>query len=113
MQYLRDFRAVSPTNTISQWILQTGSGPFDWKNYYSEIMPSKLAAVENSLRRDTLTIKPYAWSLIRFVADNPGLWALHCHIAWHMEAGLLMQFMSRADVLKTMSIPDDVRALCV
>lgn len=95
------------------WILQTGSGPFDWKNYYSEIMPSKLAAVENSLRRDTLTIKPYAWSLIRFVADNPGLWALHCHIAWHMEAGLLMQFMSRADVLKTMSIPDDVRALCV
>ncbi|KAJ9161588.1 Multicopper like protein [Coniochaeta hoffmannii] len=94
------------------WILQTGSGFFDWKNYYSEIMPSKADAVGNALRRDTLTIKPYAWALIRFVADNPGLWALHCHIAWHMEAGLLMQFMSRADVLRKTSIPQDVRALC-
>ncbi|KAH8902464.1 multicopper like protein [Coniochaeta sp. PMI_546] len=94
------------------WILETGSGSFDWKNYYSSIMPSKPDVTGNALRRDTLTIKPYAWALIRFVADNPGLWALHCHIAWHMEAGLLMQFMSRADVLGTMKIPDDVRALC-
>jgi FtsP/CotA-like multicopper oxidase with cupredoxin domain len=95
-----------------QWILQTGSGSFDWENYYSRIMPSNPDAVGNALRRDTLTIKPYAWALIRFVADNPGLWAFHCHIAWHMEAGLMMQFMSRADVLKGMSIPEDVTALC-
>ncbi|KAB5517485.1 multicopper like protein [Coniochaeta sp. 2T2.1] len=72
------------------WILQEGSGFFDWTNYYKSIMPSDPKAVGNALRRDTLTIKPYAWALIRFVADYPGLWALHCHIAWHMEAGLLM-----------------------
>ncbi len=69
-------------------------------------------SVANALRRDTLTIEPYSWSLIRFVADNPGLWALHCHIAWHMEAGLLMQFMSRPSVLKTMAIPQEVKDLC-
>ncbi len=74
-------------------------------------MPSK-ASVASALRRDTLTIEPYSWSLIRFVADNPGLWALHCHIAWHMEAGLMMQFMSRPNVLKTMSIPQEVKNLC-
>jgi FtsP/CotA-like multicopper oxidase with cupredoxin domain len=75
-------------------------------------MPSDPKVVGDALRRDTLTIKPYAWSLIRFVADNPGLWALHCHIAWHMEAGLLMQFMSRADVLGRTAVPADVRGLC-
>jgi iron transport multicopper oxidase len=24
---------------------------------------------------------------IRFKADNPGPWFLHCHIDWHLEAG--------------------------
>ena len=28
------------------------------------------------------------WATIRFVADNPGVWLLHCHIEWHMHAGL-------------------------
>jgi len=43
----------------------------------------------------------YGYTLIRFITDNPyfpylnllifsGAWALHCHITWHMEAGLLM-----------------------
>lgn len=95
-----------------QWLLETGSGPFNWTQYYAEIAPSG-PSVANSLRRDTLTIKPYAWALIRFVADNPGLWALHCHIAWHMEAGLLMQFMSRANVLKAMDVPQEIKDLCV
>jgi hypothetical protein len=67
----------------------------------------------NPVRRDTTVIQPYSWTLIRFVADNPGLWALHCHIAWHQEAGLMMQIMSRADTYKTMTIPDDVKNLCV
>jgi len=93
------------------WILETGAGPFNWTNYQENIWPSK-SGVENALRRDTLTVPSYSWSLIRFVADNPGLWAIHCHIAWHMEAGLLMQFMSRADMIKAMQIPGDVTALC-
>lgn len=29
---------------------------------------------------------PSEWHVvIRFAADNPGIWALHCHVAWHME----------------------------
>jgi hypothetical protein len=59
-----------------------------------------------------MTINAYGWSLIRIVADNPGLWAFHCHIAWHMQIGLLMQFMSRPDVVKGLQVPSDVKALC-
>jgi FtsP/CotA-like multicopper oxidase with cupredoxin domain len=88
------------------WIMQTGAGAFDWAAYKAGLN------VTNPIRRDTLTIDAYAWTLIRFVADNPGLWALHCHISWHMEAGLLMQFQARDDIMKGWTIPADVLGLC-
>ncbi|KAF9482102.1 laccase 16 [Pholiota conissans] len=33
--------------------------------------------------------------IIRFQADNPGPWFLHCHIDWHLEAGLAVVFAER------------------
>jgi hypothetical protein len=30
--------------------------------------------------------------IIRFVTDNAGPWFLHCHIDWHLEAGLAVVF---------------------
>ncbi|KAF8903804.1 laccase 17 [Mucidula mucida] len=30
--------------------------------------------------------------ILRFRADNPGPWFLHCHIDWHLEAGLAVVF---------------------
>ncbi|KAL5872427.1 hypothetical protein ACKVWC_008059 [Pyricularia oryzae] len=94
------------------WIMATGDSGFDWNKYNSEIMSSTGDSLANVTKRDTLTIKPYAWALIRFVADNPGLWAFHCHMSWHMEAGLMMQFMSGAKGLEKLHIPDDVANLC-
>jgi FtsP/CotA-like multicopper oxidase with cupredoxin domain len=88
------------------WILASSAiGVFDWNTY-------KDLNTTNPMRRDTLTINAYGWALIRFKADNPGLWALHCHISWHMEAGLLMQFQTRDDIMKDWTIPSDVLALC-
>lgn len=88
------------------WIMADGAhGDFDWSTYSS-------LNTTNPMRRDTLTIDAYGWALIRIRADNPGLWALHCHIAWHMEAGLLMQFQIRNDLMKEWTLPSDVVALC-
>lgn len=88
------------------WIMASGaSGDFNWSSYYN-------LSTTNPMRRDTMTVDAYGWSLIRFVADNPGLWAFHCHISWHMEAGLLMQFMTRADIMKDWIVPEDVLGLC-
>jgi len=39
-------------------------------------------------------IEGYGFVLLRFVTDNPGAWAFHCHITWHMEAGLLMTILT-------------------
>jgi FtsP/CotA-like multicopper oxidase with cupredoxin domain len=88
------------------WIMASGgSGYFDW-NSYSTLNTT------NPMRRDTMTIDAYGWALIRFRADNPGLWAFHCHISWHMEAGLLMQFQTRDDIMKGWTLPSDVVGLC-
>lgn len=41
-------------------------------------------------RRDTLILPPQGYFVIRFVADNPGVWFFHCHIDWHLSQGLGM-----------------------
>ncbi|KAI9732621.1 MAG: hypothetical protein M1834_003957 [Cirrosporium novae-zelandiae] len=66
----------------------------------------------NPMRRDTLTVEAFGWTLIRFRLDNPGMWAFHCHNVWHMEAGLLMQWQVRSDVMEGWVLPDDVLGLC-
>ncbi|KAK4204973.1 multicopper oxidase-domain-containing protein [Triangularia verruculosa] len=62
--------------------------------------PNTTWNLENPMRRDTLTIPGLSHVVIRFLADNPGIWALHCHVAWHMEAGMLVTFLERPDDLK-------------
>ncbi|KAJ5524509.1 CAZyme family AA1 [Penicillium frequentans] len=41
------------------------------------------------IRRDTIMVQPQAHTVVRFRADNPGVWLLHCHVEWHVEAGLM------------------------
>lgn len=38
--------------------------------------------------RDTVLVPPRSRVVIAFDADNPGLWAFHCHSAYHMHAGM-------------------------
>ena len=38
--------------------------------------------------RDTVLVAPQATVKVVFDADNPGLWAYHCHNLYHMEAGM-------------------------
>jgi iron transport multicopper oxidase len=42
--------------------------------------------------RDVLDTAGAAPVIIRFIADNPGPWILHCHIDMHLEGGLAMVF---------------------
>ncbi|KAG2160191.1 multi-copper oxidase laccase-like protein [Suillus bovinus] len=62
--------------------------------------------------RDTLTLPGYGWVAIRFITDNPGLWAFHCHIGWHMAAGLLMQFADLPSKVQELQIPSYLSDQC-
>ncbi|KAG8167322.1 hypothetical protein KVR01_003011 [Diaporthe batatas] len=56
--------------------------------------------LQNPLRRDTFTVPAESHVVVRFRADNPGIWVLHCHVAWHLEAGMLVSFLERPGDLK-------------
>lgn len=90
------------------WVLKHGKGyapqPYSTPSLYENM------DIANPLRRDTTTLEPYGWMLIRFVADNAGAWAFHCHIGWHNEAGLGMVFATRVDEIQ--EVPADVSELC-
>lgn len=45
--------------------------------------------------RDTLLVPPLATVKVAFDADNPGLWAFHCHNLYHMEAGMFATLVYR------------------
>ena len=38
--------------------------------------------------RDTVLVTPGRRVVVAFDANNPGWWALHCHLLYHMEAGM-------------------------
>jgi hypothetical protein len=94
------------------WILASSpSGYFPWSTYQASY--NITGGLQGKMMRDTVTIDAYGWVLLRFHADNPGLWALHCHIVWHMEAGMLVHFWERRDIMATWSgLPKDVLGLC-
>lgn len=68
--------------------------------------------LENPLRRDTAAVEAFGWLLVRFVADNAGIWALHCHNAWHMEAGMGMVVAVGEAEMRGWDIPEEVGKLC-
>lgn len=39
--------------------------------------------------RDTVAVPPIREVVIAFDADNPGIWAFHCHHLYHMAAGMM------------------------
>ena len=43
----------------------------------------------NGAMRDTVLVLPNSSLTIQFDANNPGVWPLHCHILYHLEAGML------------------------
>lgn len=102
--------------------LDDGNHPFHLHGYKFFVLatghgypPAELYAslnLTNPLRRDTVSVEGFGFALIRVVLDNAGVWAFHCHIGWHNEAGLLMQFVARADVIAKWSLPADVEDLC-
>ncbi|XP_061343499.1 laccase-4-like [Gastrolobium bilobum] len=45
------------------------------------------------IERNTVGIPNGGWTAIRFRADNPGVWFLHCHLEVHTTWGLKMAFV--------------------
>ncbi|KAI5925944.1 Cupredoxin [Camillea tinctor] len=65
------------------------------------------------MRRDTLVLYPDGNIVLRFRADNPGIWLFHCHIEWHVASGLIATMVEAPlDLQRTLTIPQDHLAAC-
>ena len=65
------------------------------------------------VRRDTVMLAPNGHTIWRFQANNPGVWLLHCHMEWHVAAGLTVTFVEDPlTIQQTQQIPQDGYQLC-
>ncbi|GAD92842.1 iron transport multicopper oxidase FET3 [Paecilomyces variotii No. 5] len=64
-------------------------------------------------RRDTVVLPPQGYMVLRFVADNPGVWFFHCHIDWHLSSGLASVFIEApTQMQERLTIPADHQEVC-
>ena len=65
------------------------------------------------MRRDTLMVRPNGNMVMRFRADNPGLWLFHCHIEWHVDSGLIATIVEAPlELQKNLTIPQNHYDAC-
>lgn len=68
---------------------------------------------EVPMRRDTLIVEGNGHMVLRFKADNPGVWLFHCHIEWHVTSGLIATFVEAPlELQKTIDLPKDHLSAC-
>ena len=60
-----------------------------------------------------MKVNGLGYLVYRFVADNPGVWAFHCHIDWHLSAGFFATFVEAPLVLQqSEKVPQDFYNAC-
>ncbi|RAL05428.1 laccase [Aspergillus ibericus CBS 121593] len=87
------------------YILTTYKAPIGWGAYnpFVDASPPGLAPqatisprkgtpydLSRAQLRDTVYIPSRGYAVLRFRADNPGIWLFHCHIIWHQASGMAM-----------------------
>ncbi|KAJ6750707.1 hypothetical protein OIU85_001265 [Salix viminalis] len=61
-------------------------------NFNPKKDPKKFNLVD-PVERNTIGVPAGGWTAIRFIADNPGVWFMHCHLEVHTTWGLKMAFV--------------------
>lgn len=65
------------------------------------------------MRRDTVYVRPNGNFVLRYRANNPGVWFFHCHIEWHMSQGLaLVMVEAPAEIKQKQTVPENHLQIC-
>lgn len=68
---------------------------------------------DNPPRRDVAMLPASGYLFIAFETDNPGVWVMHCHIAWHVSEGLSLQLVERqSEIFDTMTLDKEWQDTC-
>ncbi|KAK8193583.1 multicopper like protein [Phyllosticta capitalensis] len=63
--------------------------------YNEDKDPLTRFSLDNPPRRDTVWVPSNGYVALAFKPDNPGAWAVHCHLNFHASSGLAMQILER------------------
>lgn len=70
-----------------------GKGGWDYYNPFDSRPPrGGPFNLIDPVMKDTVYVPPWGYVVIRFLADNEGIWLLHCHVLWHQSSGMAMAF---------------------
>ncbi|KAF5341605.1 hypothetical protein D9758_014080 [Tetrapyrgos nigripes] len=111
---------IEPGDIVDIELTGGGTHPFHLHGHNFDVVQTVNGINYTSApRRDVFPLLQPNNSLIttfRFKADNPGAWFLHCHIDWHLEAGLAVVFAEspkkNLDGPDKQIIPDAWKELC-
>ena len=86
------------------------------------IWNGKITHQQNTQRRDVQLVRgstnfpatkaDAGFIVLQYNADNPGVWPFHCHIAWHVSAGLYINTVESVNLLQKRKIPQSVQQTC-
>ncbi|KAL5973519.1 hypothetical protein ACLOJK_030170 [Asimina triloba] len=69
------------------YVLAQGFGNYD------RATAESMFNLVNPQVRNTIAVPTGGWAVIRFRANNPGVWMMHCHLDVHMDWGMSMAFV--------------------
>ncbi|KAL2328771.1 hypothetical protein Fmac_022198 [Flemingia macrophylla] len=73
-------------------------------NFNPNTDPSNFNLVD-PVERNTVGVPSGGWVAIRFLADNPGVWLMHCHFDVHLSWGLRMAWIVEDGKLPNQKLP--------
>ncbi|KAK7456415.1 hypothetical protein VKT23_010663 [Stygiomarasmius scandens] len=99
-----------PNNTVG------GPHPFHLHGHAFDVVKNfdqKVPNYKNPVRRDVTPVNGTGVTTIRFRTDNPGPWFLHCHIDFHLDAGLAVVLAEDIPDIKSVNpVPAEWSKLC-
>ena len=87
----------------NMYVLSEGMGEWD----------GSIVNAQNPMRRDVQMLRPNNGTenghiVVQIDSDNPGVWPLHCHIAWHVSGGLYVNILENPDEVERITVPQNV-----
>lgn len=85
---------LPPNKIIDISIPGAGAHPFHLHGHNFDVILQPNAVTPNFVNPARRDVQPINGgnTTFRFFSGNPGAWFLHCHIDWHLEAGLAVVF---------------------
>ncbi|KAM7490968.1 hypothetical protein LguiA_033889 [Lonicera macranthoides] len=95
------FDDTNPNNSFNSALLMTNKSTSVKKvkynstgfGNYDPVNRPKTFNLVNPQERNTIGVPVGGWAVVRFRANNPGVWLIHCHLAVHLPWGLATAFV--------------------